>query len=108
MSSGSYKLAVNIAIVFLLLALLPFWPYGFFTLLRLVIFAVSAYLAFASFINKHFQWLWFFAIIALLFNPFIIVGLPRGLWVVIDLVVAIVLLFFRINVIPKYSEGTGS
>lgn len=78
-----------IAAVFLFLALINGWPYGFFTLLRFVVFAISAYVAWMSYEVKKEKWVWIFGFIAVLFNPFIIIHFNRKTWSIIDLIVGI-------------------
>lgn len=78
-----------IAAAFLFLALIDGWPYGFFTLLRFVVFAISAYVAWMSYEAKKEKWVWIFGFLAVLFNPFIVIHLNREIWSVIDLIVGV-------------------
>lgn len=80
-----------ITIGFLLLASFD-WPYGYYTLLRLVVCAAACWIVFLSFKSgSSFRWVgWPFAPIALLFNPLVPVHLDREAWFIIDLVVAAV------------------
>jgi hypothetical protein len=71
----------------LLLALAQL-PYGYYTLLRLVVCLSAAIIAYVSW-TKHTAWAVVFAIIALLFNPLIIVALNRETWAPIDVGVAV-------------------
>ena len=77
-------LALKVASVALLLAILPFWPYGYYTLLRLVVTgaAIFALTEFAKDDPKRTIGL---SITALLFNPVFVVQLPALIWVPIDL-----------------------
>jgi hypothetical protein len=70
----------------LVLALLQL-PYGYYTLLRLVVCLTAAIIAFQSW-PKHQAWAIAFGFVALLFNPLIIVALDRGTWAPIDVAVA--------------------
>lgn len=70
----------------LLVALLHL-PYGYYTLLRLVVCLAAAIIAYQSW-PKHAPWSVAFAIVALLFNPLIIVALDRETWAPIDAAVA--------------------
>ena len=78
-----------LAAAFLFLALIDGWPYGFFTLLRFVVFAISAYVAWMSYEAKKEKWVWIFGFLAVLFNPFIVIHLNREIWSVIDLIVGL-------------------
>ncbi len=80
-----------VAAAFLFLALFDGWPYGYFTLLRFVVCAVTAYCAYLAYDTKQEKWAWMFGIIAVLFNPFIPVHLDRETWTFIDFGVAVFL-----------------
>ena len=86
------NIVMIISAIFLLLALLEEWAYGFFTLLRWVVFGSSAYLTWLAHKYETGDWRWIFGFIALLFNPIIPVYLYRELWVIIDFLVAVFLL----------------
>ncbi len=78
------------ASAFLFIALIDRLPYGYFTFLRFVVFAVGAYLAYTVYEeNKQSLWIWAFGGIAVLFNPFIPIYLQRSQWVIIDLLVGV-------------------
>jgi len=83
------NIALLIAAVFLFLALFDGWPYGFFTLLRFVIFAIAAYIVWMAYEAKKEKWVWIFGFLAVLFNPFIIIHLNREIWSFIDLIVGV-------------------
>jgi hypothetical protein len=85
-----------IASAFLFIALFDGLPYGYFTLLRFVVCAVGAYLAYEIYEDyKESLWVWAFGFIAILFNPIIIIHLQREQWWVIDLIVGI---FFVLSI----------
>lgn len=70
----------------LLAALLPL-PYGFYTLLRLVVSAAAAYLAYREYeVDRSLSiWVMVFVGILLLFNPLVPVHLSKEVWVPIDI-----------------------
>jgi len=82
-------IALGIAAVFLFLALFDGWQYGFFTILRFVVFAATAYTAWMAYQDKQEGWAWMMGAVAVLFNPFIPVYLERETWVVIDALVGV-------------------
>ncbi|MFA4907250.1 MAG: DUF6804 family protein [archaeon] len=86
------NIAIVISVVFLFLAMIEGWPYGFFTLLRLVVFGTTVYLSWLACKSKKQAWIWIFGFIALVFNPLIPLHLGRDLWVVVDLLVAVFLI----------------
>jgi hypothetical protein len=67
-------------------------PYGYYTLLRLVACAVFAFAAYISFTRKARVLPYVFGLLAVLFNPIVKVHLPKDVWIVIDLVSAVLLL----------------
>jgi len=85
------NIIVIIASLFLFTALVDGLPYGFFTLLRFVVFGVTAYVAWMAYEHQRKKWIWIFSFLAILFNPFIPVYLSRGLWCAIDLVTGLFL-----------------
>ena len=74
----------------MLLLALADWPYGYYILLRFVVCGSAAFVAYLGYlINK--QWIiWTFGIIAVLFNPLILIHLNRELWAFIDVIVAVI------------------
>ncbi len=80
------KIALLISGLMLCLAIVPVWPYGYYSLLRLVVCASCAYAAYHvrkdSDHSKHFIPL---VLLAFLFNPAVPVILDRILWLGIDL-----------------------
>lgn len=85
----------NICIVcgiLLLIAIPSWWPYGFYTLLRWVICAVSGHIAYGFYKSKLTGWTFVFCAIAVLFNPLYPLSLNKSSWVAIDFISSI--LFF--------------
>ena len=84
-----YLIPSTISAIMLLLALAD-WPYGYYILLRFVVCGSAAFVAYLGYlINK--QWIiWTFGIIAVLFNPLILIHLNRELWAFIDVIVAVI------------------
>jgi len=83
------NIALLIATAFLFVALFDGLPYGFFTLLRFVVFASSAYIAWMAYETQKEKWVWIFGFIVVLFNPFIIIHLDREIWSIVDMVVGV-------------------
>ncbi len=68
---------------------------GYYTLLRLVVTAAAAYIAYDTFQNdKQSGWMWVFGFVAILFNPLIPIYLDKEIWMVIDFVVAILFIAY--------------
>jgi hypothetical protein len=83
-------------------------PYGYFTLLRFVVCAVTAYITYKVYQEKKESlWVWVFGFIAVLFNPFILVTFQRSTWSIIDLIVGIFLVasLFLVKINKKKKIG---
>ena len=76
----------------LLLCLLPL-PYGYYALVRLGGMVCFAVLAYYSYQQKQEGWTVAYAALALLFQPFFKIVLGRGMWNVVDVAVAGLLLW---------------
>jgi len=87
------NIAIIISVILLFLAMIEGLPYGFFTLLRLVVFGTTVYLSWLGYKSEKYIWIWIFGFIALVFNPLTPLHLGRDLWVIIDLLVAFFLIF---------------
>lgn len=82
-----------ISVTVLFTALIDGWSYEFFTLLRFIVSSTTAYLAWLTYRNGKENWTWALGAIAILFNPLLPIYLTREIWVVIDFITAIFLLF---------------
>lgn len=95
------KPIIKLIIAVLLLLCLADMPYGFYTLVRFASAAAFAYLSFDYFKSKRDGLGFVFAALALLFQPFYKFALGRALWNVVDIVVAIGLIYLIINAFGK-------
>ena len=79
--------------VALLVALAPL-PYGYYTLLRIVVCGAAAFIAYSTFSQEGSVSLWVLVMggLAVLFNPLIPIHLSRELWAPIDAISAVVFL----------------
>ena len=87
-----YKNIVSIVAIVVLFLAIPsgFWPYGYFVLLRWVVAGVALLNLWAAYNLRQMGWVWIMGSIAILFNPILPIYLSKGMWVAIDLVVALV------------------
>jgi len=70
-------------------------PIGYYTLLRLVVTAAAAYIAYDTFqTDKQSGWIWVFGFVAILFNPLIPIYLDKELWMIIDFAVAVLFIIY--------------
>ena len=88
LENNPQSVAAVISAVMLLFAL-DKQPYGYYTLLRLVVCASAAFVAFMGYSGGKIWIAWLFGFIALLFNPLIKVHLDRDTWAVIDFICAV-------------------
>lgn len=82
--------------VLLLLCLAPM-PYGYYQLVRFVSMVFFAVMAYQYYIKKQEIGSVVFGALALLFQPFVKIALGRTMWNIVDVVVAIILLFMAFN-----------
>lgn len=87
----------TIAIIFLVGAVFP-WPIGYYTLLRFIVCGAAAYVAYLSYECKTVWAMWTFGIMAVLFNPIMKIYLGRELWLLVDVVAAILFIVGIIKV----------
>lgn len=90
-NSQKKNIALTIAAITLFFALLDGWQYGFFTILRFVVFSATTYVAWMAHEEKKEKWVWILGSIAVLFNPFIPIHLTREAWMPIDFITALFL-----------------
>lgn len=77
----------------LLICLAPM-PYGYYTLVRFLATVVFGIYAYRCYMVKKEAMTWVFVTLALLFQPFAKVALGRGIWNIVDVIVAIGLIAF--------------
>lgn len=70
-------------------------PYGYYTLLRLVVFGIFGYAAYIAYTRNSQSLPWVYGVMVVLFNPIIKIHLPKEYWVVIDVVAGILLLITK-------------
>jgi hypothetical protein len=85
-------------------ALVPTNPYGYYVLLRVMICAICAYLAFAAFEQQQLGWVWVLAITAVVYNPVIRVHLNREIWSGVNIATMILLALTIWTIRPTRKE----
>jgi hypothetical protein len=88
------KLPAIIPALLLLAAVFGRWPYGFYTLLRLVVCGCSVYLVVKANSTRNAAWTWIMGGMAVLFNPVLPMHLRRSTWRPVDALAAVTLLVF--------------
>lgn len=85
-ATGAVRIVAVITSLALLAALGP-WPYGYYQMLRVVVFFAGLYCTFVSChanADDH-KLAWAAFAVSLIFNPFLPVHLPREIWAVLNL-----------------------
>lgn len=67
------------------------WPYGYYSLLRVVICTTAGWIAWVHYNldGRASRWVLAFAFLALLFNPFLKVHLSRDVWMAVNVATAL-------------------
>lgn len=86
-----YKIGLGLAIA--LIVCLFSMPYGYYTLVRFVAMIIFGCMAFNFYTNEKIPLSIVAGSLALLFQPFFKIALGRVMWNVVDVVVAILLVF---------------
>jgi len=98
-----------VSIGMLIWALNPENPYGYYILLRIIVFAACAYLAFRAAEIEKTPWVWVLGVTAVIYNPVIRIHLTRGIWSVVNIVTIIMLIStFRILRNPTLKGETST
>lgn len=80
-----------ISIVMLLAGIPTIFPYGYYTLLRLVVCGTAAFIAYFSFEEEKTIIAYISILFVFIFNPVIPIHFGKEIWIVIDLITAIFL-----------------
>lgn len=97
MSNINNVIVVNIII--LIVATLGNLPYGFYTLLRLVVFVTFSFMAYQIYQKEEFSKITTINIvISLLYNPFVKVHFDKNIWIIINIATAIYCMLLLINI----------
>ncbi len=78
--------------LFLFLAIPNGWPYGFYQLVRWIVFVCGIYNTYQFGIKEKYFWASAFAFLTILYSPFAPIHFIKGVWQVIDLLSAIFVL----------------
>lgn len=92
---------LKLVIAILLLLCLADMPYGFYTLVRFASAFAFAYLSYDYFKSKKDGLGFVFAALALLFQPFFKFTLGRTIWNIVDVIVAIGLVYLIISTFKR-------
>jgi len=88
-----------------LFAALGQWPYAYYMLLRLVVCGAGAYIALVMYRWRRPGLAWVFGLVAVLFNPVVVIHLSRDLWQLIDAICGILFALLVIAVKQPASKS---
>lgn len=89
---------ITSAMLFLSIASMP---YGFYTLLRIVVCATFIFASIVSHDRKYTNLTWLYALISIIFNPIIKIHFDKEIWLFIDVTAAIILIFTANKITKK-------
>lgn len=92
MDSFKFRYVYLALAIMLVLCLLPM-PYGYYVLVRFTGMVAFAFMAYRFFSSSNMPLGVLFGALAVLFQPFVKMALGRGIWNIVDVLVAILLVF---------------
>lgn len=95
---------IKIVLAVLLLLCLADMPYGYYNFVRFVAAIVFAYLAYDYYKIKREKLAFIFVALALMFQPFTKLALGRVMWNIVDVVVAIGLIYLVVKENKKINK----
>ena len=95
------QLVIYIGISILLLLCLFNMPYGFYTLVRFLAMAAFAYLAYLEYKSKNIDRMIVFIVLAVLFQPFAKITFGRVIWNIVEVAVALYLIYLSYMICKK-------
>ena len=97
------RIILQIIAIMMLLVAVGDLSYSYYHILRWFITGITVYLFYFSYIEKKIGWIYTFALLALLFNPFLPFYFYKETWVVFDIITAIIIFvsIFALNTIKK-------
>lgn len=94
----------SILTVLLLLCLLPM-PYGFYQLVRFCVMTVFIILCFYEYKNGNQMLSIIFGCLVLLFQPFFKITLGRAIWNMVDVIVAVGIVIYTVQIYKKLDKS---
>lgn len=92
---------IKIVLAVLMLLCLADMPYGFYNLVRFVAMLGFGYLAYDYYKSGQEKFTFVFGALLLMFQPFFKIALGRDLWNVVDVIVAVGLIYLLIKEYKK-------
>jgi hypothetical protein len=80
-------------------------PYGYYQLLRVLVFCVAAYLVFEAQRSGDVAWAWVLAGTAIVYNPFFKLALGRELWTMVNIATIVIFIAHWASVARRWERG---
>ena len=97
---NKYINPIKVILSILLFLCLLKMPYGYYELVRFIASVVFVFLSYQSYQKRDNSYSYIFAVLAILFQPFIKISLGREIWNIVDVIVGIgliVTIFWKRN-----------
>lgn len=101
-----FAIVKAIMAVLLLLCLAPM-SYSYYMAVRILAMAIFAIVAWQHYQRKETEWFVTYGILALLLQPFLKVALGRGLWNLVDIIAAALLIKEAVRTMKKLNSQEG-
>jgi len=98
--SGVPHVLIYITSAMLFIAIAPL-PYSYFTLLRIVVCSVFVLAFLVAYDRNYKNLIWVYALIAIIFNPFIKIHFDREIWMFIDVIASIIMIVTANKIVKK-------
>ena len=79
------NMVLGLVTLFVVIALIPSMPYGYYSVMRWFVCASCAWLALTSYRNGQEEWAWCWGVIAGIYNPIFLVHANREIWSIVNI-----------------------
>lgn len=83
-------------------------PYGYYTFVRIAVCGLASVNAYHS-LSQHMQnksiWPWLFLLVAILFNPFVVIHMQKEAWMLADISVGLLFFFIAYKIRNNQTSG---
>jgi len=96
-----FLITIRIIAIFMLIWALTPNPYGYYIILRWIVFFISIYCAYKAYTIKNEMWILIYGVMAGIYNPIISLHLGKFIWQITNVITAIIIIIsiftFKIN-----------
>lgn len=80
-------------------------PYGYYQLLRVLVFCATAYLALESHRRGYIAWAWALGSTSVVYNPFLKLALGREIWMMVNIATIVVFISHWISAARTWEKS---